>query len=391
MHDSVIHPARNLLPARQWSPAAPSKTSTAWQPAFARRAVIRRGDARAIPLILLAITPCVALPGPAAAAEGVVAVAQATQAASAPAAAAPATRTGAGPAAAIAPTAAQAAVEQAVRKAAAATVEAFKAGDAAGMAALFAAEGELIDEDGNVFTGRDEVRGLFSQFFEKFPGAALDLEVGAARALGDDLVVEEGVRRISLSDGTAAQMVYTAVRKRDGDAWPIVSYREYADDPPPTPQEMLGALDWLVGDWVDESPEGRTSIHYDWSEDGNFLIGEYSLALEGRPVGKTSQRIGWDPVEGTLRSWTFDPDGGFSEGLWLPTEDGWVIRSDATMPDGATGVATVTIRVRDSDHFVVESSDRIVDGVAEPDFSLVVARKPPAPAAPTPTKPASAN
>jgi len=31
---------------------------------------------------------------------------------------------------------------------------------------------------------------------------------------------------------------------------------------------------------------------------------------------------------------------------------------------------------------VIESSDRIVAGMAEPDFTLVIARKPPAPAAP---------
>lgn len=285
----------------------------------------------------------------------------------------------------------QSVIEEAVKAAAAATVKAFNAGDAAGMADLFAADGELVDEDGNVFTGRAEVTELFARFFEKFPGAELALEVDAARPLGEDLVIEEGGRLISLPDGTAAQMVYTAVRQREGERWPIVSYREYADDPMPTPQEMLGGLDWLVGDWVDESPEARTSIRYDWSEDGNFLVGEYSLAIEGRPAGKTNQRIGWDPVEGTLRSWTFDPDGGFSEGIWLPTDDGWVIRSDATMPDGATGVATVAIRIRDADHFVVESTDRIIDGEKEPDFSLVIARKPPAPAAaetdakPTPT------
>lgn len=286
----------------------------------------------------------------------------------------------------------QSAIEEAVKAAAAATVEAFNAGDAARLAGLFATDGELIDEDGNVFTGRAEVTELFSRFFEKFPGAELALEVDAARPLGNDLVIEEGGRLISLPDGTAAQMVYTAVRQRKGDAWPIVSYREYADDPMPTPEEMLGALDWLVGDWVDESPEARTSIHYEWSEDRNFLVGEYSLAVEGRPAGKTSQRIGWDPVEGTLRSWTFDPDGGFSEGVWLPTDDGWVIRSDATMPDGATGVATVAIRIRDTDHFMVESTDRIVDGEKEPDFSLVIARKPPAPAAAaTDTKPTAPN
>lgn len=280
------------------------------------------------------------------------------------------------------PTAGDAKLRDAIRQAAAATVKAFNAADAKSLAGLFDAEGELVDEAGNVFTGRDEVAELFTAFFERFPGATLEMEVLDVRPLGEDLAVEEGGRRIVTPDGAAADVQYTAVRSRQGETWPIISYREFSADPPPTPQEMLEPLAWLVGEWVDESPEGRTTIRYDWSESGNFLEGEYQLAVEGRPIGKTTQRIGWDPIQGAVRSWTFDPDGGFSEGLWLPTDEGWVIRSEATMPDGATGLATVTLRVRDQDHFVIESSDRIVAGAAEPDFTLVIARRPPAPAAP---------
>jgi uncharacterized protein (TIGR02246 family) len=271
---------------------------------------------------------------------------------------------------------------EAVRQAGAATVKAFNAADASALAGMFDAEGELVDETGNVFTGRDEVGKLFTAFFERFPEATLEMEVIDVRPLGEDLAVEEGARRITTPDGGVAEVQYTAVRARHGEAWPMISYREFSADLPPSPQEMLEPLAWLVGEWVDESPEGRTTIRYDWSESGNFLEGEYQLAVEGRPVGKTTQRIGWDPIQGAVRSWTFDPDGGFSEGLWLPTDEGWVIRSEATMSDGATGLATVTLRVRDQDHFVIESSDRIVAGMAEPDFTLVIARKPPAPAAP---------
>lgn len=274
-----------------------------------------------------------------------------------------------------------AALKQAIELAAAATVKAFDAADADALAAMFVAEGELVDEDGTVFTGRDEVKELFERFFKQFAGATLELEVVEVRPLGDGLAVEEGLRRITTADHSAAQMRYAAVRVREGEAWPIASYREFADDPDPTPRELLAPLDWLVGEWVDESPEGRTTIRYDWSEDGNFLIGDYMLAVAGRPVGKTIQRIGWDPVAEAVRSWTFDPDGGFSHGFWVPAEDGWVVRSEATMPDGTTGTATVMMRVRDADHFIVESTNRIVGGMAEPDFKLVIARRPPPPAA----------
>lgn len=273
-------------------------------------------------------------------------------------------------------------LDAAVRSEAESTVKAFNAADAAALANAFLEAGELVDEDGNVYTGRAEIAGLFKKFFERFPKAVLEMEVSGARPIGEVLAVEEGVRRITADAGAAAaQMRYVAVRMKQGDRWPVVSYREFADDPLPTPPEMLAAVEWLVGDWVDESDEGRTTISYRWSEDGNFIIGEYNLTIGGKSVGKSTQRIGWDPVEGELRSWTFDSDGGFAEGEWAADGAGWIIKSEATMPNGSSGSATVTITPKDQDHFVVESTDRIVGGSPEPDFKLVVARRPPAPAA----------
>lgn len=285
------------------------------------------------------------------------------------------------------------AVEAAVRSDAAATVKAFNAGDAAALAGMYLDAGELVDEDGNVFSGRGAIKDLFTKFFEKFPQAVLDMEVAAVRPIGDAVVVEEGLRRITAAaDAAVAQMRYVAVRVKQADRWPIASYREFADDPTPTPREMLAALDWLVGDWVDESPEGRTTISYRWSEDGNFLLGEFNVSVGGRPGGKSVQRIGWDAVEGQLRSWTFDSDGGFSEGEWGAGEKGWIVKSEATMPDGSSGSATVTITQRDADHFSIASTDRVIAGAAEPDFRVVVARKPPAPGtADGSSKPAGAN
>ena len=299
-----------------------------------------------------------------------------------------ATAVAAGPA----PAAASPELEKLILAEMEATEKAFNAADAAGLAKLFIEKGELVDENGTVYTGREEITGLFKAFFEKFPKAQLGMEVMALRSVGDSLAIEEGVREIVAQEGAvAARVRYVAVRDKVGDHWPIVSYSEYADDPPATPQEMLAPLGFLVGDWVDESPDGTTEIAYRWSEDGNFLLGEYVLAIGGEDASKSVQRIGWDPVEGTIRSWTFDADGGFSNGEWTPTEDGWVVRTEATMPDGTTAAANVSIVVKDQDHFVVRSTDRVVAGGTEPDFELAIARKPPQPGAAAPSQPAPAT
>ena len=274
---------------------------------------------------------------------------------------------------------------EAVKKAEIATIEAFNKGDAAALAALVAEKGELVDENGNVFAGREQITGLFKAFFERFPKAELQMEVTGVRTVGDSLAIEEGVRLITVPDSdVAAQVRYAAVRDKVGDSWPIASYSEFADDPQPTPAEMLSAVSFLVGDWIDESPEGKTTINYRWEDDGNFLLGDYTLAVAGMPESRSHQRIGWDPLEGVIRSWTFDSDGGYSTGEWVATEAGWVIKSDATMPDGTTGSATVTVTPTDADHFIVRSSDRIIGGVDEPEFELTVARRPPQPGAALP-------
>lgn len=278
------------------------------------------------------------------------------------------------------PTATASPLEAAVAREAEATIKAFNAGDAAALGAMFLDGGELVDEAGTVHAGRQAIASLFSGFFKKFPGAVLEMQPTSTRPVGDALVVEEGERRITATDGAAsAQVRYVVVRSKQGDRWPIASYHEFADDPLPTPREMLQSAAWLVGDWVDESTAGRTAVTFRWSDDGNFLLGDYEITGPDQEASRSTQRIGWDPVTGRLRSWTFDSDGGFSVGEWEATAEGWTVKSEATMPDGTLGSATMTIVPKDADHFVVRATDRIVAGVEEPDFELTIARRAPAP------------
>lgn len=282
---------------------------------------------------------------------------------------------------AIAQETALAPLEEAVVRESEATVKAFNAGDAAALGRMFLDTGELVDEAGTVHTGQAAITELFTGFFGKYPKATLEMLVDSARPVGGTLAVEEGQRRITTAAGETAHVRYVAVRSKQGDRWPIASYREFAADPLPTPREALQGAAWIVGDWVDESPEGRTEISFRWSDDGNFLIGDYVMSAAGAGESRSTQRIGWDPASGQVRSWTFDDDGGFTEGRWERTDEGWAVASQATMPDGTTGSATLTISVKDADHFVVRGTDRIVGDVAEPDFEMTITRKPPRPAA----------
>ena len=47
-----------------------------------------------------------------------------------------------------------------------------------------------------------------------------------------------------------------------------------------------------------------------------------------------TQRIGWDPLTKQIKSWVFDSEGGYGDGLWTRKGNQWVIKSTGVLPDG---------------------------------------------------------
>lgn len=269
-----------------------------------------------------------------------------------------------------------------IRQSGAGFVEAFNAGDSAAVAGWFGEEGELVDEEGAVYHGKADLTEAFKTFFAAFPNARLALTIESVRAVGPNLAIEEGVRTVTAGkDGEArARLRYVAVRNKTADGkWLIASLREFADDPAPAPADRLQSLAWLVGDWVNEGSDAAVKISYRWSEDKNYLLGDYEITSQGRMSGKSTQRIGWDPVAGRIRSWLFDSDGGFAEGQWTETEDGWIVKSHAVNPDATTGSATLIIARKSNDRFEMHGRHRVVGEAQEPDFEVTIVRKPPTP------------
>ena len=265
----------------------------------------------------------------------------------------------------------------AVRRTAEKLVTEFKLGKVDELTAMFLPKGELIDEEGTVYQGQPEIKDLFSAFFKKFPGATLSLEIESIRLVGP-VAIEEGTRTITTKEGaTKSKFRYIAVRAKTDNGWPIASFRDFAEDPVPTPNDYLQPLAWLVGEWINEGADGKVAISYRWSDDKNFLLGEFQISSPGKPTTKSSQRIGWDPSAGKIRSWLFDADGGFAEGKWTMVDDGIVIKSTSVNPDGTSASATMTIVPIDKDHYSIKGTERIVGDSREPDFDITVTRRPP--------------
>jgi uncharacterized protein (TIGR02246 family) len=254
---------------------------------------------------------------------------------------------------------------------------AFSGGKADEVAAMFLAKGELLDEQGTVYQGQKEIKELLTVFFMKFPGTQMKNEIESIRVLGT-IAIQEGVRITTAKDGTVATIRYTSVLAKTDQGWRIASLRDFGDESAPTPGELLKPLAWLVGDWINEGADARVKISYKWSEDKNFILGEISVTKSDQVVMNSSQRIGWDALLGTPRSWTFDSDGGFAGATWTQVGDEWIVRSSAVMPDGLTGSAILKITSGENGRFVMTGTNRIIGNVMEEDYQVTIAKQPPA-------------
>jgi uncharacterized protein (TIGR02246 family) len=259
-------------------------------------------------------------------------------------------------------------------------VQAFNAGKAEAVAALFHPQAEFTDEEGVTYQGRPAIQDLMTKYFAKFPGVKLTVEVNSIHVTGP-VAIEDGVRTtVSQDESVGARVLYSAVWSKVGTEWLIVSLGDSHDDSLLTPHDLLEPLAFLVGDWVNEGNDSVVRISYRWSEDQNFLLADYHVTRGGAVVMHSTQRIGWDPLAGKVRSWMFDSDGGFGEGQWAQVDGSWVVKSTAVLPDGQVGSATITMTPQGKDRFVIKGTDRFAGDVRAADFEHVITRRPPQPA-----------
>jgi hypothetical protein len=96
-----------------------------------------------------------------------------------------------------------------------------------------------------------------------------------------------------------------------------------------------------------------------------------TIARDEDDTMEATEVIGYDPVAGQVRSWIFDSDGGFGEGLWRREGNKWLIAFRATSPDGTTSSAEHVLTFVDEQKFTWESINRQSDGEALPNIDKI--------------------
>ncbi len=270
--------------------------------------------------------------------------------------------------------------EKEIRASAEAFTELYNKHDAAGLAALFAEKAEMVDEDGKLVKGREEIEAEFKQQFEDEPDCRMQVDVASIRVLTPHLALEEGVARCAPNaDDPEAITNYVCVHVKIDDKWMLASVSDFAPVAENlTPHEHLQELSWLIGEWIDESSDSNVHSICDWDESGNFLVYHFQANVAGQEAMFGTTRIGWDAVSKQFRSWVFDSEGGFSEGSWIPADDEWIVKMKGATPDGETCSSTNVYRLVNNDTITFRSYDRIVDGELTPDIDEIVIKRQPA-------------
>ena len=262
--------------------------------------------------------------------------------------------------------------EEALIKRAEAFIEAFHKGDAKAVAAFWTADGTYTDQKGHNLKGRDAIEKAFASLFAENKGLKLRIESEALRFVTPNVAVEDGTTEVIPPDGGPPNRArYTLVHVKKGEEWYLDSVREAAFTAP-TNYEHLKALEWLIGDWDDDTDKGEIArVSFTWGPNQNFLMSSYATTFKNISLSSGTQWIGWDPTARRIRSWTFDAGGSFSEGSWTTDGDKVVIKTSGVLRDGKKVAATNVVKRLDADTVTWESRDRTLDGKELPDIKAI--------------------
>ena len=255
-------------------------------------------------------------------------------------------------------------------------VEAFHKGSATALAALWTADGDITDPSGRNLKGREAIEKSFKALFSQKKGLKLGIQSESLRFVSPEVAIEDGTTQSFSADGAPLNKFrYTIVHAKKDGQWRMCSVRQAPFDPPSN-FEHLRPLEGIIGKWSGESPKGDVEkITFAWGENQNFVIGTYSSANKGNVLGSAKQTIGWDPVNKSIRSWTFDATGGFSEGVWAKSGDHWTIKTTSVFQDGKKASATFVVRPMDANTIGVNVTNRVIDGTAIPDSKEITLKR----------------
>ena len=263
--------------------------------------------------------------------------------------------------------------DQTIRETVTAFADAFNKGDMAAFSELWAQDAEYINEAGTATHGRDAIATLFKRYLDAHKGARIALKVTSIRPLSENVALQDGTSALHESGGATDEGRYTAIWVKTDGKWRLRSARDLPSDSAKVAAgSPLKELKWLVGNW--EAEKGALNLSVRQTLNQAFLSVEYKTKAGDGEMAVT-QLVGFDPLTGQIKSWTFDSLGGYSEGLWRRDGTTWTAEVAGVLPSGQTGTAINVIHYVDDNNFVFQARDRMIGGQPIPNSEIKATRK----------------
>jgi uncharacterized protein (TIGR02246 family) len=249
---------------------------------------------------------------------------------------------------------------------------AYAKSDVKALAGFFAEDADYTTDDGRIFSGREAIEAAIKAGLMANRGSKLAINVDSVRVLGPETAVEKGSTTVTSKSGETNSQLYTAIHVKKDGKWQISQLIE-SPTPELSPRDRLEDLAWLIGQWEDTDKADDVSVRsqYLWSRGENFLTRNVTVKRGGEVTLEGWQIIGWDPVQERLRSWTFDSDGGFSDGYFTHDGTRWLQRETGVTPDGSRTSADNTYSKVSDDKVTYESNNRTLDGEPQPSIGRI--------------------
>jgi uncharacterized protein (TIGR02246 family) len=252
-------------------------------------------------------------------------------------------------------------------------VAAFNAGDAKALAAHWSPDGVYTSRtSGEQISGRVALEKDFTALFSAEKGTKLEVSTKSIDFISPNVVLERGMATVlrpkAEPDKTSYRVVYV---KRDG-KWLIDRTTEEAANEPLSSYDKLKDLEWMIGDWVDQEGGEVVETKCKWTRNKNFITRTFTIKIDDQIDLTGMQFVGWDPARKQIRSWVFDSDGGFSQGVWRKSGKQWVVQRTATLPSGKLASSTSILQPLDKDRFGWQKINRVVGGEILPNIDEVV-------------------
>ena len=261
----------------------------------------------------------------------------------------------------------------AIQKAVDSYVAAFNQGDAKKLASLWSPEAVYTNPlSGEQVTGREAIEKQFASIFGNSKGIKLAVTTESIQFISPNVAAEHGAAKLLQADQTLEETKYTAVYvKREG-MWLLDRVTEEEIPIVKSNYEHLKELEWMIGTWIDQDERYQVSTTCQWTKNRNFMTRAFTISIEDRVQLAGMQIIGWDPIAKQFRSWVFDSDGGFGEGVWKKKDKSWHIQTTGISPEGSKSSSQNIITYVDDNTMTWQSVNRVAGGEILPNVDEVV-------------------